>query len=105
MRPLTPPLAFWASTRAWHAFAESSKFGAATPVPDQMNPSFTDLSLTPEVSLDWAPAEPAVSPMPSAITVTVHMGHEAPLPKSKHRFPPQNQTPDPSERPAGQPQP
>ena len=36
-----------------------------------MNPSFTDLSVTPDVVLlDCAPAAPAVSPMPSAPTVT-----------------------------------
>ena len=50
LRPLTPPLAFWASTRAWHALSESSKFGAATPVPDQMKPSFTESLVTPWVS-------------------------------------------------------
>ena len=36
LRPLTPPLAFWASTRASHALPASSKLGLATPVPDQM---------------------------------------------------------------------
>ena len=42
LRPFTPPWAFWASTRAWHALSESWKFGAAAPVPDQMKPSFTE---------------------------------------------------------------
>ena len=49
LRPLTPPLAFWASTRAWHAFAESSMFTAPVPVPAQMKPSFTELLVTPAV--------------------------------------------------------
>ena len=58
LRPLTPPLAFWASTRAWHAFAESSKLGLATPVPGQMKPSFTESLVTPRL-------------VPASLTLTV----------------------------------
>ena len=100
LRPLTPPLAFWASTRALHAWSESAKFGAAGPVPDQMNPSVTDLSLTPDVSLDCGAGAPAATPRPSAITVPAHnAGTKRPC-RNRNMSPPST-NPDPSEPPAG----
>ena len=71
MRPFTPPFAFWASTRALHASPESWKFGAATPVPDQMNPSFTASLETPGALLDCAPAAVPASVTHSTPTATM----------------------------------
>ena len=71
LRPFTPPFAFWASTRAWHASPESWKFGAATPVPDQMNPSLIASLETPGTLPDCALAAVPASVTPSTPTATM----------------------------------
>ena len=69
LRPLTPPSRLARSTRALHAWSEPWNVELAAPVPEKMNPNFTDLSVTPGTSLLCAPADVATSPIVATLAM------------------------------------